>query len=183
MLRVDVEYSEAMQRYGALKLQVYEDATLSPTDYLGCGGTGAECGDGSLLEDGSRKCKCVRDDLEASTGSQLLLERDNVVYATPSLGYKVTGVGTACQSPTARIWFSVRCMVDVCNNLCRYNISVTRLPSVINDGAEITAPIESDGWQYFRIPLGNYDVLDMTLTRRPESVSYTHLTLPTILLV
>ena len=168
VLRLDVEYSEAMQRYGALKLQVFEDATLSTTDYAGCSGSGTECGTGELQEDGTRSCRCVRNDLEQGGESQLLLQRDEVVYATPSFGYRVTGLGTTCQSSTARLWFSVRCMVDVCNNLCRYNISMTRLPSTVGDGAAVTAPIESDGWQYYRIPLGNYDVLEMTLTRRSE---------------
>ena len=59
------------------------------------------------------------------------------------------------------MWFSVRCTVDVCNSLCRYNVSLNQLPYTIDDGASVTAPLESDAWQYYKVPLGNFDILDL----------------------
>ena len=174
-LRIDAAFNEGAGRYGALHLQVYEDASLLTLHYSGCGGTGTTCGDGMLQGDGTRACRCVRTDLEqgrtpdyVEAQSTLLLERQSVVYATPSLGYEQASSGIGCQSKRARLWFSVRCIVDICGDRCRYNVTVTRLPYTIDDGDVITAPIEAGSWQYFKVPLGNYDVLDLSLRRLVE---------------
>ena len=175
VLRVDVEFNEEVGRYGALDLQVYEDNSLDVHEYSECGGLATGCGDGLLNIDGTRSCRCVRTDLEHGRApiydepqSKLLIQRDTVVYATPSLGYAATSAGSTCQVPRGRLWISVRCVVDICNDLCRYNMSITRLPHTIDDGDVITTPVESGSWQYFKVPLGNYDVLDLTLQRRSE---------------
>ena len=55
--------------------------------------------------------------------STLLLQRDPVIFATPSLGYVATGGGVGCQEQKQRLWFSVRCVVDVCNGRCRFQVS------------------------------------------------------------
>ena len=201
VLRVDAEYDDATGRYGALDMQVYEDPALNLVDYTGCGGATTTCGDGTLNNDGTRNCRCLRNDMlhgtdydavaaaaasandppaaadmplppppPVSTTSSLLFYRNGVKYATPSIGYAIADYGTARQRPRGRLYVSLRCVVDVCNGKCRYNISATKLPHTIDDGDSVTAPLEAGSWHYFRVPLSSYDVL--ALARPPLRVRH-----------
>ena len=107
----------------------------------------------------------MREELAASSTATLRLQRENVVFETPSLGYQQVDGGTGCQSTGQRMWVSVRCVVDICGDVCRYSVSLTALPYIIDDGDVITTAIEREDWHYYRVQLGSYDVLDMTLTR------------------
>ena len=167
VLRIDSEYNTVANRYGALQLQVYEDNSLQPSDYSQCGyattacseegTTTANAGGGAAGSTTTTEgCRCIRADItqgvDTTQGPQstLLLERDNVIYATPSLGYTAVEAAPRASRRAGRLWFSVRCVVDVCNGRCRFNMSVTRLPHMIDDGDAISAPIESGSWQFFK---------------------------------
>ena len=73
VLRLEAHYDSARQMYGALELQIYEDLTLLPAHYANCNGPSLVCGDGSVNADGTRSCRCIRDDIENGRPPDYLL--------------------------------------------------------------------------------------------------------------
>ena len=90
------------------------------------------------------------------------------MYQTPSLGYTQEGAGTSCVAPRGRLWLSLRCVVDVCGDRCRYNLSMSSLPYELDDADVVVAPIEVGSWQYYRVAVAGYDILSLSLERLPE---------------
>ncbi len=82
-----------------------------------------------------------------------------------SLGYGQGKGGTACIKPLGQLWLALRCVVDVCGGSCSYSVKLDALPFELSDEAQVAAPLSSDSWHYFRLPLGDFDTLELTLER------------------